>query len=272
MSSPPSKLNDTFAIDLPPASQLDSSVLEALPPELIDKILRSYCAKEDQDNKTRGSAVAGSVPGVQKCPFRPGGRLAEDGGVGRRGRGRGRGRGRRRGRGTGSPIKSPSKRGNKVTVTESPKKQTRLFELLPESSSEAKEFQKQGNGRRSESLNPQLISSNHEPIEPLITTSCEVTAPDPQDILLAEFRAFLKEWVRESPGGPLESDLEKMTAYFVELCGSDSASVFVVLCGFRRLALNTGDVDWWTAFNILLGSVQECISSEHKAVFPIDPL
>ena len=164
-------------------------------------------------------------------------------------------------------------------MTESPKKQTRLFELLPESSSEAKEFQKQGNGRRSESLNPQLISSNHATatiapmaIEPLITTSCEVTAPDPQDILLAEFRAFLKEWVRESPGGPLESDLEKMTAYFVKLCDSDSASVFVVLCGFRRLALNTGDVDWWTAFNTLLGSVQDCISSEHKAVFPIDPL
>jgi len=37
--------DESFAIDLPPASQLDSSVLEALPPSMKEKILQSY-AKE----------------------------------------------------------------------------------------------------------------------------------------------------------------------------------------------------------------------------------
>ena len=283
IQSTPSNLNDTFVIDLPPASQLDSSVLEALPPELTDKILRSYSSKEDREENGigRGLAVPVSVGNVQKSPIIW---LAEDNGVGRRGRGKGRGRGR----GTGSPNRSPSKRGNKETATVSPKKQKRLFELLPESrASEAKELKQQCNGTSNEAIDPQLISRDHhtmtrespvqierdEPIEAQTTTSYELTTPpDPQDQFLAEFRAYLKEWVRESPKGPLDSDLESVTEFFIELCGSGSDSVFIVLRGFRRLVANTRDTDWCTAFNSLLGSVQDCISSIHNATLPIEPI
>lgn len=173
-------------------------------------------------------------------------------------------------------MKSPSKRGSRTITTGSPKKQKLLVELLPEAGG--------GSSNVPEAIDhcrPLPISTDHTrvagppPIEveqPPITTSSEVTVADPQDQFLADFRAYLKWWVRESPEGPLDSDLQKVTDYFVELCSSDSASVFIVLRCFRRVTLNTGDADWCTAFNSLLGSVQDWFSSHHNATLPIEPI
>lgn len=52
--------DESFAIDLPPASQLDSSVLEALPPSMKEKILQSY-AKE-----TSTSAACADLGNIDK--------------------------------------------------------------------------------------------------------------------------------------------------------------------------------------------------------------
>lgn len=43
--------DDSFVIDLPPMSQLDSSVLEALPPYLREKILNEYANKKDDSTQ-----------------------------------------------------------------------------------------------------------------------------------------------------------------------------------------------------------------------------
>ena len=266
-AAPLSSLDETFALNLPPASQLDSSVLEALPPELTDKILRSYTS----ENKTHNPAKRVPVAGPRKVsPIKP--RFADEG---RRRRGRGRGRGR----GTGSPIRSPLKCGR---AAESPRKQKRLFELLPKNSNEVKHSQPEDGAGVCDVVDvsyTQLASGDHTtataslPNEHTpIATSYEVTTQDSQDQLLVDFRAYIREWVNNWPGGPLQGDLEKVTAYFTELCSTDPASVFILLRGFRRLATKKGVADWCTAFNSILECVQRCICSNHRGTFPIEPI
>ena len=249
-------------------------MLDALPAELADKILRSYTTKREDPN----SAIALPFSTVGKLSsLRPAGRSSEEG---RRTRGRGRGRGR----GAASPIKSPHKQSR---VTDSPNKQKLLFELLLEN------YKVTVAEKTDKVLDPPLLpsllshplplsDSNHTvptasslPIEKeqaSIATSCEVTHPDSHEQYLQELRASVKEWVGSWPAGPQESDLEKMAARFTKLCYTDPTCVFIVLCGFRRLTAQKGVTNWSTAFNSLLRSVQSCVHSLHRATLPIEPI
>lgn len=56
-SSAGSELDEYFAIDLPPASQLDTSVLEALPAALKDKILKTYSDKASESPRKVATSV-----------------------------------------------------------------------------------------------------------------------------------------------------------------------------------------------------------------------
>ena len=255
-SNSATNLDETFPIDLPPASQLDDSVLEALPPEMRDKILRGY-------TETITPVVSDSAQ--QRAPFKP--LLASTspgvsgaGDVGRRGRGRGRGRG------TGSPNRSPWKR--RGESLDSPRKQKQLFEVLPDATeTKAKQFELDSKALDTQSDIQQSPDSH------IVTTAVEEKLDtiiiENQAQFLTEFRVYLKEWVYASPNGPLDSDLEKVITYFTELCAVDLEAVFIVLCGFRRLTVNQGNTDWCTVFNSLLDRVQSCIALKYKATLPI---
>ncbi len=53
--SPGNELDESFAVELPPASQLDVSVLDALPAALKDKILKSYGDSRGSKDEPRNS-------------------------------------------------------------------------------------------------------------------------------------------------------------------------------------------------------------------------
>lgn len=238
--------------------------------------------KKEEEEKKDGVLLMSRTNGCkQSSPLKS----WTEGGVGKRGRGKGKGRGRG-GRGRGSPYKSPSKRCTRtVNFTESPIKQKLLSDFLPESIRDREE--NDHSHRLDKPLDlvdqPQQISDHHSVTptsnvvtkEDLTTTSHEVTASTPVvngDRLVAEFRDHIKGWVRESPAGPMERDLEIVTEDFIELCKRDVASLFVVIRGFRRMSLTSGVTNWGTAFNSLLEKVQDCIISLHKATLPIEPI
>ena len=266
-------LDETFAIDVPPASQLDSSVLEALPPELADKILRCYDRGGQSSETSETPGTDGDAK--KKPPLKPPTHTSpRDETVGRRGRGRGRGRGK--GRGSGSPIRSPLKRtAASSSSREGSKNQIRLFEVLAgQEPAETRHHQHKGGAsdtivpRQATTSEAHKATTDAESIggdESATITSCEVT----QDEFISEFRAYLKEWVYSSPSGPVHSDLEKVVAYTVDLCSNNLEAVFVVLQSFRRVTMNQGCTEWSNAFNSLLESVQGCT---HNATLPIDKI
>ena len=90
-----------------------------------------------------------------------------------------------------------------------------------------------------------------------------------QDHFLSEFRAYLKKWVHNSPTGPQGDDLEKVVAYFTDLCKVDLEAVFNVLRTFRRLIEKQRIPDWSAAFNSILDAVQGYVTSRCKAPLAI---
>ena len=263
-------LDETFTIDLPPASQLDSSVLNALPSEMREKIMCSYAKLEQTSTHAMPSVVSTNTGSQQKPPSRPTSVVPGGGGNGcvvRRGRGRGKGRGR--GRGTGSLKRSPQKQS---AISVSPRKQKRLFELLPDTTDAT-----DTHIEKCSAVDPvQLSHDNH------LTTTVDQAeerldqnqyTPDTsnQDKFLTELRAYLKKWVNDSPEGPLDSDLRKVDAYIINLCHTELDVVFIVFQGFRRFIVELGNTaaDWSTAFNTLLDSVQNYVVLNYKATLPI---
>ena len=272
-------LDETFAIDLPPMSQLDSSVLEALPQTMKDKILRGYAKLEQISTVTVPSIESGQTVGVQKSPARLAGLSPNS--TEKRGRGRGRGRGRRRGRGRGrgrdsalykSPQKQSGLRSASKGVSEiSPGKQRRLFEDTKDEEDDVV-----GSGSVCDVVGPgpsQLTSDNgtqNAAVEDTTTTLKIVI--DDQAHFLSEFRAYLKEWVHNSSAGPLDSDLEKVAAYFVELWRSDMEAVFIILRGFRRVVGKQRSASWCAAFNSILDTVQNCVFLDYNGTLPIEKI
>ena len=266
----PPSLDETFAIDLPPMSQLDSSVLEALPQTMKEKILRGYTKQEQKKKEqtstlTMPSVESGQAVGFQKSPAKLAGHSPEKRGRGRR---RGRGRGRGRGKGRGSALhKSPQKGFASTGVSEiSPEKQKRLFESVPDT----KDGQSVSTGV-CDTLNhspSKFISDNGKVVEDNATFH-NIVIKD-QALFLSEFRAYLKDWVHNSPNGPLTSDLEKVVGYFVDLWRTDMEAVFVILRGFRRLVGKQGSASWCAAFNSLLDTVQNCVFLDYRGKLPIE--
>ena len=262
----PFGLDDTFVIDIPPASQLDSSVLEALPEDMREKILSSY-AKLEQVSEL--STEAGSTSGnVQKSPIHlPGGE--SKGGRGRGGRG-GRGRGRGRGKGTASPNRSPQKQvGLRTTsMRVSPEKQKRLIDFTNVTDA-------------SGAVEPTLLQSD-DTVHAIacvtleqddeVVPSDEIIIED-DDQFLSDFRAYLKKWVCDSPTGPLESDLKKVTDYFIRLYNSKRSDIlFVIFLGLRRHILNHQCIGWSAAFNHLLEAIQSCIQLDYNGTLPVEKI
>ena len=60
--------DESFVIDLPPSSQLDSSVLEALPLELRQRIIEGYAGKGYTGAKTITSAVVKAADACDQIP------------------------------------------------------------------------------------------------------------------------------------------------------------------------------------------------------------
>lgn len=256
----PFGLDDTFVIDLPPASQLDSSVLEALPQDMKEKILKSYI-KLEQTSELGMEGSSSSGGHVQKSPSHlPGGGSRRGRGKGRGGKGRG-GKGKGKAKGTGSPNRSPQKW---VGVSESPlEKQTRLTSMTDASCV-------------MELLLPQSDDTMHAAANvPLEEVNEEVTSETiiyDEEHFLSEFRAYLKKWVHDSPKGPLDTDLKKIITYFIKLHRTNPAIVFVVFLGLRRLILKPECISWSAAFNNLLEAVQSCIQLDYNGILPVEKI
>lgn len=266
----PFSLDDTFVIDIPPASQLDSSVLEALPQDMREKILRSY-AKLEQVSEPSAETVSTSG-NVQKSPSHlPGGE--SKGGRGRGGRG-GRGRGRGRGKGTASPNRSPQKqvglRTTSVRVSEMPpEKQKRLIDFtnVTDASGAVEPTLLQSDDAMH--ATPSVTLEHDDEVVP----SDEGIIIDDDDQFLSDFRAYLKEWVRNSPKGPLESDLKKVTDYFIRLYNNKRSDIlFVILLGLRRHILNPQCMGWSAAFNHLLEAIQSRVQLDYNGTLPVEKI
>lgn len=270
-------LDETFAIDLPPASQLDNSVLNALPPEMREKIMSGYAKLKQSSAHAMPNVVSANTGSQQKSPFRPTGVVPGGGGDGfmvGRGRGRGHGKGRRSRGGTGSPNRSPQKQSvtSKTVITVSPRKQKRLFELLPDTT-DAGGTQFEKCSVVDPSPPAQASCDNHlatsDQAQELLDQEQYVPDTRDQDQFLAELRAYLKKWVHNSPEGPLDRDLRKVDAYITELCHTELDVVFIVFQGFRRFIVEQGSSRWSITFNTLLDSVQNYVVLNYKGTLPI---
>ena len=271
-------LDDTFLVDLPPASQLDCSVLCALPSNLRDKILSGY-AKAGQTvtlcnpgaigRERRGTAagvytlLGRAAPSPETAGCSPG-----KGGTrrGRRGGGR-RGRGRGRGRGGGSPqgycqrqgIRTKTSASKTSALSTSPGKQVLLTNMREAAVYETDEFAQQ-------------LSISEAPFPPKVNEEDErgeIIIEDQADFL-SVFRSYLRDWVHGSLTGPVESDVTEVTTYCTNLCKDNLEPVFIVLQWFRRFVVSLNIPVWVTVFNTLLANVQSCVCRECNGTLPIE--
>ena len=194
---------------------------------------------------------------LQRSPARPGRSPNSKGGVKRGRRGRGRGGGGGRGRGSGSPQGSRRRQGIRTNgaLNTSPGKQKRLTDLTT---------------GMQETILPQSKMELEAPLPESEAVESNKIVIEDLDHFLSELRAYLKDWVHGSLSGPLDSDLAKVTTYFTQLCEDNLEAVFVVLQGFRRLLVNLGIPEWFTAFNSLLATVQNCIRVNYSGTLPVE--
>ena len=202
-------LDDTFPIDLPPNSQLDSSVLEALPQAMKNKILSSYAKLEKDSPTTLPSCESSADSAKGSSVLRSPARLSPNrrGRRGERGKGRGSSLHRRQISGTAASNASPERQ----------KLLTELTEPTPRPCVLAESISVENGTEQKQSLPTAAVKDED---------SGSVKSQDSDDILLIEdhaqfcvhFREYLKEWVEMSVSGPLEEDLEKVVSYFIKLC------------------------------------------------------
>lgn len=97
---------------------------------------------------------------------------------------------------------------------------------------------------------------------------------DDDDQFLSEFRAYLKKWVCNSPTGPLESNLKKVTDYFIRLYNSKRSDIlFVIFLGLRRHILNHQRcMGWSAAFNHLLEAIQSRVQLDYNGTLPVEKI
>ena len=215
----PSPVDDSFLIDLPPMSQLDCSVLDALPLAMRNQILRSYekslksedvqlsklVEREREELLSLLTSTADASAGVQQ---------PED------------------------VLTSISEHNNKI--------------VSDHSTVYKREAEATNSGERA-SVQAEEVSTSRS------ATEDAVVLIGNQDEFLKEFREYLKEWLAASTDGPTESDALKFTDFLTTFARSNLEVTQIMLRFFRRHILQLESRKWSLYFNILLVEVQDIV-------------
>ena len=204
-------------IDLPPMSQLDCSVLDALPSAMRNQILRSY----EKSLKSEDIQLSKLVEKEREELL--------------------------------SLLTSTSD----ANVQQPEGVHVLTSELVSDSDqhTDAK--------REAESIfiAEREIESSHVQQEEVATSSTKdaVILVGNQEEFLKEFRKYLKEWLANSTGGPIESDALKFTDFFTTFAQSNLEVTLIMLRFFRRHILQLENKRWSLYFNTLLAKIQDVV-------------
>lgn len=220
-------------IDLPPMSQLDCSVLDALPSAMRNQILRSY----EKSLKSEDVQLSKLVEREREELL--------------------------------SLLTSTSN--TNVQQSEDVHNNMLSSEFVPPDSDHCTVAKREAETTCIPEREIELSHVQHEE-DATSTTKDAVILIGNQDDFLKEFRKYLKEWLANSVNGPTEDDALKFTDFFTTFAQSNLEVTQIMLRLFRRHILQLESKRWSLYFNTLLAKVQDIVKQCSGGTFNISEL
>ena len=248
-------LEESFRIDLPPASQLDRSVLEALPSPMRQRVLQGYAR--------RGLSVDGKSEETGERD------LLQDQGYTRRD--------------LSVDLKSEGTGKRDLLQDQGYAREGLIVDGKSRGASGRDLFQ---DGTKTAADSVLMDSANHHvvAIEGETTTGEQNAASKDDDEIIIEdekhylncWKDHMSEWYCSFPKGPTEIDVPKIADYLARLARTNLEMVELCLKKFRRLLVLRGadqesDNSWCSCFDRALQGVQESVREEYYIRLIIKP-